>query len=315
MKSYNLEFSKAISYLKFILFFSSILFIINSVSTNLDYVYKLFEANFEDIFFLLIITFITQIIISFRTFDILKKIIKGKFNFSQWSFLFFYTSILNDFLILSGHIFRSIELKKKKNISYTRYTILYIFINYLHFLINFFFIFLVLGLILKNNILVFFLLFITLILIYLFISLKINFFFKKILFFFKKSFNIKFSTIIINNLLFMNKLIVKRNWLIFCVTTILVILCNFSVFKIIFLNIFGEETAKNILIFFSIHFILNVTPLVSNIPGLREVIFGLSAKFMGYFLIEGLIFQIVFRIIYWVCLMMNTIIFYFFDRK
>ena len=72
-----------------------------------------------------------------------------------------------------------------------------------------------------------------------------------------------------------------------------------------------DITIKTLLILFGVNFILDRIPLISNVPGINEILFAGIGITVGLFFYEALILKIILRINLVITTFLNYIIYYF----
>ena len=90
---------------------------------------------------------------------------------------------------------------------------------------------------------------------------------------------------------------------------------NYSLFELyIFylssLIIQSDLAIKSVLILFGLSFILDRIPLISNIPGMNEILFVSISIPLGLFFYEGLILKLILRITGIISIFINYLVFY-----
>lgn len=304
---------KIFLYFKLTFFFFSIVFIGYTFFNNFEKIKILFVQEKIELLYIILLLIILQNIISIRNFILIKKKTHKFLEFKLWSYIFFYTAIINEFLFASGHLIRSFELKKYKY-THSEYIALQILIKILDLFINFFILFLLIIFFIKINFFYIFICLTLLILFYYFINLKLNNFIKFFLLFIDKLFKKNFTTKIIYIIDCINDLIDKKNIISILVLTLTLIILNFYVFKLLFIHFVLPETNINIFSYFLFYYFLKQIPFFNNIPGLLEILFSISMHLTGLPFLETLVFQLYLRLLSLIVIFIN-LIFYFITKK
>ena len=305
--------NKIFLYLKLIFFICSFLFISYSIYENFEKILPIFSLTIFEIFYLILLVLILQNFASLRNFILIKKRGGKVLDFNKWSFIFFYTAMINELLFMSGHLFRSFELKKY-SFTHREYIALQIFIRLLEIFLNFFILILIIIFFLKINFLIISLFLISIIFLYAFINLKINYLTKKILVSTQKFIKINLINHLLDINTYMNDFIEKKNIIKTSILTISILFINFFVFKVLFIHFVGHENVLIIFVYFFIYYLIKMLPFFNNIPGIIEIFFAFSMQFAGYSFIELLLFQIFLRFIGWVALLFSLTYFYIMQK-
>jgi len=300
---------KKFIYFKFLIIFLSFLFLFDIILKDYNSLFENLSVN-KKVFDLIIIFFLTVIVQYFssaRFFILFKLLFNYREKFLNWNKIFFYTSLINITFFGVGHIDRAIQVKKM-GIRYTDYIFSLFIVN----LFSIFIYFTIFSLIYLNNHIIFFLF-----LLFILISVL----FKKIFYFFlKKKFSFKIFNInimVTENI--KNFLIIffssKKNIFTFIIFTLLIFIFELTIFYSIctlFLNLIKKEI---ILTYFVTTFIVNRTPIISSLPIFNDLIIILFGTFIGIELVDGIIIQLVSRILTYSSLIFNSffnfIIFHF----
>lgn len=301
--------NRKILYLKVIFFFGSIFLIGFSINENFEKISPLFSLKIYDFLTLVLLILIFLNLISLRNFILIKKKIGNVLNFNKWSYIFFYTLIINEFLFMSGHVFRSFELKKY-SFTHRKYIALQIFLKLLDITLNLIILTLIIIFFFKTNFLLIFFFLILIILFYFFVTLKINYLIKKYLILVQKFLKIKSINHILDVIDYINNFIERKNILSLSVITIFIIFIKFFIFQILFIHFVGNETNPVIFGYFAVYYLLRHIPFFNNIPGFIEIIYAFFMQLTGYSFFELLLFQIFLRFLGWVGMIINLASFY-----
>ena len=299
---------------KFTLIVITIVFIfINSKENYQDVIWKINFGLFQ-IFLILLVRFVIQNLLSFRIYYFLKSSSKYSGKFFQWSYLFFYTSLINISPLWGiGHIFRSYEMKKK-NYSYKEYLNMYFFLFFWSMLIYSILFCIILFFYNETNIyyniaIISILLISSLTVSRAFFNLLYKFFFwitqiksfKNI-----KLFNDLFKKIL--DLINISKNILKLK--IFCVfglLTSLIFFFDFTLLYLIFYSIFDQINLNMIVLFFFINFLSKLLKPLDNIFGFREIIFGFYGEQFGILFFEGVLIAFILRLSGVISIILNSL--------
>jgi len=250
--------------------------------------------KFDQLFFIFIFFLILSNVYSYRFFFFLKKLNKYTVNFIDWSELFFKTSLMNLFLQGSGHLIRAVELKKK-NVGYTTFISINLFILILQFfLFNIFSILILLYLIREEKIVLLYLFILILLSSILvrknFFLILINFI-KNILYFYKK----KFTSILKNFSINYHIFFLPKNILIFFFFTLVIFFLQVIIFHVIIKNILPSSTFFQILLIFLFIFFMGYVPIIKNLFGINELLVGMFVETLDFHFFSGAIIQLIFR--------------------
>jgi hypothetical protein len=301
--------NKILNYSYYFFWIICLIFLLYQVLKDFDQFSKIIKIQFKEFFFILIFFILNLNIANYRFFYFLKKMNKYSDGYVNWSRLFFQTVLMNFFFFGSGHLFRSVQLKKK-NVKYTEF----ITLNY---------VFSLLILIVSSSLFLFFFFLITInkfILLYLIIFLSISFilihnrfyyvssiFLKKNLKFIKK----KYKDVFINMLFYCKKFFLfKKNILVFLLFTLIIFLLDGITFYLLSSSILFNKDFYIILLFFVFVFYLNRIPYVSNLVGLNEIFVGLFAETLGFYFLQGSLVQLMYRLFSYISCIFCSILYF-----
>jgi len=297
--------------LVFVIFF---IFVLNQVFKNL----KFFEIKFIENLPLILLIFFIHIIhhnfLNLRLYLLIKNCTNYSGSFFNWAKIFFGSLAFNLMISHTGSAYRAIELKKN-NVEYEKFLGLY-YISFLGYLI--------VNLLLINIEILFiddvtenlkwYIFFIFSIIFCLAIffpylsSLLINKFQIYNIKIIKKIFNIGLT------ILFFIKNSVKKSG------TILIIivfsstshLFEFLLFYLSYDLFMTELKIETLIILFSLSFVLDRVPIISNIPGLNETIFAAISVPMGLYFNESFLTKLTLRFTGYFSVILNLLVYRFF---
>tara|TARA_X000000950_G_scaffold259464_1_gene327872 strand:+ start:1868 stop:2830 length:963 start_codon:yes stop_codon:yes gene_type:complete len=306
------NFERKYKIIKIFLLILCLLILFFKINEDFFKIFAIVENNILLIFSALFLLLILQNLFNLRYYLYLKYTLTSTIKFVDWGKIFFSTALINSALFGSGHVMRAYELKKK-GISYSAYfSLTYIFLIF-PFIINIFLIiieflylnFFKLDLILTLIILQLFFIF--------FLSKYFLNFVKKNLKFLKKYKNV-FSKFLyrINKIVNHIELSIKhkKSILVFCCITLLIHFFDLIIFYIVSVIILDNENLNIILLLFLITFCLNQIPILTNIIGLKEIIFGIATATIGMYFIDGVFIQLIIRLIIYISLVINYFVFH-----
>jgi hypothetical protein len=298
-----------------------IIFLCREIYKNFSLIENLILSNHMVLFIVIFLNILHLNIISHRNYIIFKICANYKGKFIDWSQIFYESLILNILISHTGSVYRAIETKKR-GLEYKKYVGLFyiLFISYI--LINVMLVFFELAFIkeisfqFKINLLAIFLSLLTLT-VYtpkiIEIIIYQNIYFKNI-------YKFKIIKKIVNIYHVIFNFIKYQSFL---KKTILYLLGYGIIIHLIELYIF--YMAKNIilinleleilLILFGISFILDRVPYISNIPGINEVLFASISIPLGLYFEQGLLLKLLLRLTAIISIIINYASFYFLNKK
>jgi hypothetical protein len=293
---------KKIHFLKILLLIICVIIIFIQIKGNFQNVLnKIIISKNDSIILGIAVTFFHNLH-NLRYFFFLKTTFNFSKKFIDWSSLFFLTAFFNENFFFSGHIARSIELKKS-GVGYYEYTsVQYIFLS-LGILTNLYLV-LIESLFLINSIKFF--------IIFLILTLLLNLcmlpsclkYLLKIIqkFSFLKKLAQLFEIII-------NIIKIKKNILIFILFTIFIHFFEIIIFYILCKIFITSIGIAFILKLFMINFLVQRLPFLSSVIGFKEIIFGSFGILMGFAFLDGILIQLVLRIFFNISFVQNYLIY------
>lgn len=308
--------NKLFNIFKNILIFLCIIYLFYELYRNFNYMETKFTENKNSFFIIILINIIFHNLLSLRNFSLYKICAKYTGKFNDWSQIFFESLIFNVLISHTGSIYRAIETKKR-GLEYKKYIGIfyilftsYILINVLMIIIEMMFLQEV-SFQFKLNL---FLIFLTLFVLIIYSPKTVNIFIKQNIL--KKKFQ-KSNLVnkIIKNYELIYFFIVTQSFLKKTVFYLLVygIIIHFFELYIFYLSssiIQSDLAIKLVLILFGLSFILDRIPLISNIPGMNEILFASISIPLGLFFYEGLILKLILRITGVISIFINYLVFY-----
>jgi hypothetical protein len=309
--------NKIFNILKNTIILLCILFLIFEVYKNFDYIENKFHSNKLTFLFIIFVGIIHLNVLSLRNYQIYKICANYAGKFYDWSQIYYESLILNILVSHTGSVYRAVETKKR-GLEYKKYAGIFYMLFCSYILINVFLVMIELLFIpeasfqFKLNLLLIFLL----LSLFIFFSPKIG----KILIefkFIKKTFyNIRicrkiFEVYELIYLFMKNQTFLKKTIYYLLGYGILIHIIEILVFYMSSLIIQPDITIKTLLILFGVNFILDRIPLISNVPGINEILFAGIGITVGLFFYEALILKIILRINLVITTFLNYIIYYF----
>ncbi len=308
--------NKLFNIFKNIIIFLCIIYLFYELYKNFNYIETKFTENKNNFFIIILINIIFHNLLSLRNFSLYKICAKyiGKFN--DWSQIFFESLIFNVLISHTGSIYRAIETKKR-GLEYKKYIGIFYILFTSYILIN------VMMIIIEMMFLqeVSFQFKLNLFLIFLILSVLIIYSPKIVNIFIK--YNIlkqKFQkSNLINKIIKNYELIylfivtqsfLKKTVLYLLVYGIIIHFFELYIFYLSSLIIQSDLGIKSVLILFGLSFILDRIPLISNIPGMNEILFASISIPLGLFFYEGLILKLILRITGIISIFINYLVFY-----
>lgn len=308
--------NKLFKLFKNILILICIIYLFYEIYVNFSYI-EIKISKYKNIFFLIIaVKIINQNLLSLRNFSLYKICANYKGKFNDWSQIFFESLIFNVLVSHTGSVYRAIETKKR-GLEYKQYIGIFYILFTSYILINIMMVLIELMFLQEVS----FQFKLNLSFIFLFLSVSIIYAPKIVNIFiefnfFKKNLD-RFEFI---------KKIIKTYELIFLFIksqsflkkTIFYLLGYGIVIHFVELYIFyisseiiqPDLTIKTVLILFGLSFILDRIPLISNIPGINEILFASISIPLGLFFYEGLILKLTLRITGIISIFINYLMFY-----
>ncbi len=274
-----------IKYLRLLIFFIIICYLVFKADYNLDQIYEKINSGFSSIAYIIILNIIFFNLIAVRMFLVFKLGLKKFLLYFNWSKIYFESLALNIALSHTGTVYRAYELKKN-NIQYRSYISFFYTLFFSYLLLNMFFILVELIIFLDGDpaLKIYCFLILAFIFIGFFILPKFLLYFSYLIknFFSKKKFQyiIFIQTEIISKI---KKLIKDKNILI--VLFIFGLLCHLLEITLFYFsfNIFlGETSMSKIILLFGLSFILDRIPIIRDIPGFSEVLFATASIPFGF---------------------------------
>ena len=307
----NLTFEKKLKnlknyYYKNIIIFLCFLILFYQVKNSYSQVIESIKFSSKEILLIFFFSIIFYNLINIRHYFFLKKSIKYFYSYLDWSKLFFESLLLNIIFSFSGTLYRFIELKKR-GVKYEDYipVVYLLFASY---------VFISLALVIfeliiyQKNVLAFFLILITFFFIVLFFPAILVFVIK----YFFKNINLsrysKFFIETFNNL--KKNFLSKQNLTLLFFSSALLHLCEIFIFYLVFTIFVPTQSLENIFLFFSVNFILDRVPFISNLPGLSEVILGLLGLSMGIIFIDIALVKLTLRFSDYFSIIFNNAFYY-----
>jgi len=293
---------KKIFFLKILLVIICLIIIFIQIKGNFQNILNKIIISKNDSIILIIAVIFFHNLHNLRYFFFLKTTFNFSKKFTDWTNLFFLTAFLNESFSFSGHIVRSIELKKSGVEYYDYISVQYIFFS-LGILTNLYLI-LIESLFLINSIkfLIIFLI-LTLLLSLSMLPSCLRYLLKIIQkFFFLKSFTQVFEIII-------NIIKIKKNILIFILFTIFIHFFEIIIFYISCKIFIASIGMVFVLKLFMINFLVHRLPFLSSVIGFKEIIFGSFGVLMGFAFLDGILIQLALRIFYNISFVQNYLIY------
>jgi hypothetical protein len=241
---------------------------------------------------------------SLRAFLLTKSSAGYAYSYSDWSKFYFESLILNSIISLSGVAYRAIQLKKR-NVNYTKFIATSYLLLGSYISISFIFISLELLFFKKTISEAYIILAAVLIFIIFFfgpviLENLIKFFFK---------FKILGQYIVsIHNLFEILKKIFskKKTIIILCLNTIIIHIFEIGLFYLVCAIFLDNMNIQTIIILFAAAFIIDKIPLVSEIPGVSEIILGMVGVSIGIIFIDGAIIKLSLRLLNYLSILLNS---------
>ncbi len=308
--------NKLFNIFKNIIIFLCIIYLFYELYKNFNYIETKFTENKNNFFIIILINIIFHNLLSLRNFSLYKICAKYTGKFNDWSQIFFESLIFNVLIAHTGSIYRAIETKKR-GLEYKKYIGIfyilftsYILINVMMIIIEMMFLQEV-SFQFKLNL---FLIFLILSVLIIYSPKIVNIFIKYNIL--KKKFQ-KFNLVnkIIKNyeliyLFIATQSFLKKTVLYLLVYGIIIHFFELYIFYLSSLIIQSDLAIKSVLILFGLSFILDRIPLISNIPGMNEILFASISIPLGLFFYEGLILKLILRITGIISIFINYLVFY-----
>ena len=313
--------NKFYKYTKILVLIISFIFLYKNSQENFKTVLNNLNLDYQKIFLSIIIVIVIQNLLNMRSYSFLKMTSQYSANFSQWSNLFYLTSLINQSPFWGvGHFYRSYEMKKH-NYSHKEYVNMYIFIFfwgsliYSSLLIFLSFLFNEINFYTLSILLI---LFILSLLITSRINLKYGFIILKKLNSFKFIKKVKLFQFLSKELLklieisaLVSNIKVFTNFFFF---TILILCFEFSILNVIFNFLFQSINIKIIFLFFLSNYLIRMVKPIDNIIGLKEAILGLYGQQLGLLFVEGALIVVIWRLLGIISLIINFIFYYLVNK-
>ncbi len=274
-----------IKYIKLLIFFLIISYLVFKAEYNFDQIYEKINTGFSSILLIIVLNIIFFNLISLRMFLVFKLGLKKFLLYFNWSKLYFESLALNIVLSHTGTVYRAYELKKN-NVQYRSYISFFYTLFFSYLILNMFFILIELIIFLERDpkLKIYCFLIMVFILIGFLILPKIIFFFSYLIenFLSKKKFKhiIIIQTEIISKI---KQLIKDKDILIILFVFGLVChLLEIILFYFSFNIFLGETSISKIILLFAISFILDRIPIIRDIPGFSEVLFATASIPFGF---------------------------------
>lgn len=293
--------------IKILLLTISLIIIFNQIKNDYHTIIEVVILNSHTALILLFIVVIFHNLINLRYFFFLRLTFDFKNKFNDWTKLFFFTAFLNNGFSFSGHVLRAIELKKS-GIRYKDYIGMQYLLLGISILVN-------LYLVLIES---FFLIDLTnFFFIILFLSLFINFFFT--------SYFLIFSLNLIKNIFLLKKLYqllsvilkiikIKKNIFIFVLFTILIHFFEIIIFYLSCKIFIEKIDVIFVLKLFMLNYFIHQLPIFSLFAGFREIVFGSLGFLLGFTFLEGILIQLLIRIVFNISFIFNYSFYSFFKK-
>ena len=305
-KNYN----KIFIYINFFCFTFCLIFLFNNIFQNFNEVNK--ALKIEYIIILIIISILNLNIINYRYYYFLRKKTEYSKNYLNWSRLFFRTLVMN-FFLNSGIIFRAIQLKKD-GLSYAKFISLNYIIYLLIFIINFIFFTILFYFVIKKKIILLGLFF-SLLALYVLTHTNTYYFFENYLknnFMFIKKYKKKFIIFLFNCKKY---LLLKQPLLIFSFLTLISFLFEGVAVYFISLNVLSNYNFYTIIQLFILVFFINKFLFTNNFMGLNEIITGLFSEVIGLLFFQGVLIQLIFRLSTYMGIILNNALYNFINLE
>ncbi len=308
--------NKLFNIFKNIIIFLCIIYLFYELYKNFNYIETKFTENKNNFFIIILINIIFHNLLSLRNFSLYKICAKYTGKFNDWSQIFFESLIFNVLISHTGSIYRAIETKKR-GLEYKKYIGIfyilftsYILINVMMIIIEMMFLQEV-SFQFKLNL---FLIFLILSVLIIYSPKIVNIFIKYNIL--KKKFQ---KSNLVNKIIKNYELIylfiatqsfLKKTVLYLLVYGIIIHFFELYIFYLSSLIIQSDLAIKSVLILFGLSFILDRIPLISNIPGMNEILFASISIPLGLFFYEGLILKLILRITGIISIFINYLVFY-----
>jgi len=307
--------------LKNIFIAACIIFLCREIYKNFSLIENLILSNYMLIVIVIFLKIFHLNAISHRNYTIFKICANFKGKFIDWSQIFYESLILNVLISHTGSVYRAIETKKR-GLEYKKYIGLFyiLFISYI--LINVMLVFFELAFIkevslqFKINLLAIFLSLLTLS-VYapkiIEIIINQNTYFKNIY-----KFKIIKKIVNIYHIIFSfikNQSFLKKTILYLLGYGIIIHLIEIYIFYISKNIILINLELEILLILFGINFILDRVPYISNIPGINEVLFASISIPLGLYFEQGLLLKFLLRLTGVISIIINYLSFYFLNKE
>lgn len=272
-------------YLRLLIFFIIILYLIFKADYNLNQVYEKINSGLYGIFIIIILHIIHLNFVALRMYFVFKIGLKKFLYYFDWMKIYFESLGLNIVLSHTGTVYRAYELKKK-GVQY-KYFLSFFYILFLSYLIlNIFFILVELIIFLDGD----FKLKIYLLIILSFITLGSVVFLKlvhNLLSFFKKFYLKKKLNYLINiqkSIILKIKESIRNKKILLTLIGFGIInhLLELILFYLSFGIFLGENVMSKIILLFGISFILDRLPIIRDIPGFSEILFATVSTTFGF---------------------------------
>lgn len=290
----SIYIKKVLPYLKYTFIILCLFYLLVEIDLNLSQLKNTIHSNLKDFLIVFFFLLLFHNLINLRYYFFLKYGINYLIKFTLWSEIFFYTSLLNKFFFLSGHIFRAVELKKKK-VEFKTFIALNFTVVVLDIILS---LLLFLFIILKKFEIIF--------IIFLYVLYKLFYIFINHI---KKKLPIN----IFLNFLYQTFLIVSKifkshfNTLIFTFFTVIIIFIEFYIFNLIMKNFIEGIQPVIVFYIYFVYIVLKRIPIISDIPGLNETILALYGTLFSVSFTEIYLPLLILRLMNYIAILFSYI--------
>ena len=308
---------------KIIISILSIFFLYNFSRENYQRVLENINVDLFWLILILVLRIFLHSLLSFRTFSFLKLTSNYNTKFISWSFLYFFTGLMNSTPLWgSGHLIRSQEMKQN-NYSYKEYANMHYFIFFWGLLINSF-ILIILLTVLNNHQNIY----ITSSLLILFVisiptlSKRLAKFIYQLIYklksqnFFLESKLFKYFINKIEGLIAISNNILRIHIFInFLIITIFLFIFEYLIFLLIFKFLFQVIDLNIVSTFFILNYLIKKIPSLDALIGFKESLLGLYFQYLGLLFVEGVIFTLFLRLLNISSILANCLIYFVLKRS
>jgi uncharacterized membrane protein YbhN (UPF0104 family) len=289
--------------LKLFIFIICIGFMAYKFSESYSDIVSRVQLSIFEIFLLLFCVIIFFNLINLRAFLLIKSSIGYAYSYSDWSKLYFESSIVNSFILFTGTVYKAIQLKKR-DVNYTKFiaTSYLLFSSYIS--ISLIFVSLEL-LFIKKIFPVAYIFLVTILVFFLFFGPTILENLIRLFFKFKILSKYTGSTLKLFEILkkFFSK---KKTIIILCFNTIIVHIFEIGIFYLAFTIFLDNANVETIIILFAVNLIVDRIPFFSGIPGVSEIVLGTTGVLLGIIFTDVAIIKLSLRLLNYLSILLNS---------